>query len=121
VDVIISNCVINLSPEKPQVFREAFRVLKPGGRLAVSDMVTSVVLPPEVQQDLALYTGCIAGAASLTDLEAMLSAAGFSEIRITPKDSRELLQTWGAGTTLDEVIFSANIQAVRPGEATATD
>jgi SAM-dependent methyltransferase len=114
VDVIISNCVINLSPEKPQVFREAFRVLKPGGRLAVSDMVTSVALPPEVQKDLALYTGCIAGAASIGELEAMLAAAGFSEIRITPKDSRELLQTWGADTTLDDVIFSANIQAVRP-------
>lgn len=60
VDVIISNCVINLSPEKPKVFSEAFRVLKPGGRLAVSDIVTSVPLPPEVQKDLALYTGCIA-------------------------------------------------------------
>ncbi|HWI64056.1 MAG TPA: arsenite methyltransferase [Symbiobacteriaceae bacterium] len=114
VDVIISNCVINLSPEKAQVFREAFRVLKPGGRLAVSDMVTSVALPPEVQKDLAMYTGCIAGAASIAELEAMMTAAGFSEIRITPKDSRELLQTWGADTTLDDVIFSAHIQAVRP-------
>lgn len=114
VDVIISNCVINLSPEKPQVFREAFRVLKPGGRLAVSDTATSVALPPEVQEDLALYTGCLAGAASIGDLEAMLSEAGFTDIRITPKDSRELLQTWGADTTLDDVIFSANIQAVRP-------
>ena len=114
VDAIISNCVINLSPEKAQVFREAFRVLKPGGRLAVSDMVTSVALPAEVQKDLAMYTGCIAGAASLTDLEGMLAAAGFAEIRITPKDSRELLQTWGADTTLEEAIFSAQIQAVRP-------
>lgn len=114
VDVIISNCVINLSPEKPLVFQEAFRVLKPGGRLAVSDMVTSVTLPPEVQKDLALYTGCIAGAAAVKDLEAMLAEAGFTQISITPKESRELLETWGAETTLDQVIFSANIQAVRP-------
>jgi arsenite methyltransferase len=114
VDVIISNCVINLSPEKPLVFREAFRVLRPGGRLAVSDMVTSVTLPPEVQKDMALYAGCIAGAASVKELEEMLSGAGFTQIRITPKDSRELLQTWGANTTLDDVIFSANIQAMRP-------
>ncbi|HWI51733.1 MAG TPA: arsenite methyltransferase, partial [Symbiobacteriaceae bacterium] len=117
VDAIISNCVINLSPEKAQVFREAFRVLKPGGRLAVSDMVTSAALPPEVQKDLAMYTGCIAGAASIADLEGMLSAAGFVEIRITSKDSRELLQTWGADTVLEDVIFSANIQAVRPAGA----
>ncbi|HWH71774.1 MAG TPA: hypothetical protein VNT26_20585, partial [Candidatus Sulfotelmatobacter sp.] len=74
----------------------------------------SVALPPEVQKDLAMYTGCIAGAASIAELEAMMTAAGFSEIRITPKDSRELLQTWGADTTLDDVIFSAHIQAVRP-------
>lgn len=113
VDVIISNCVINLSPEKPQVFREAFRVLRPGGRLAVSDMVTSVTLPPEVQKDLAMFTGCIAGAASLADLEHMLAEAGFSDIRITPKESRELLQTWGADSTLEDAIFSAQIQAVR--------
>ncbi|HEY3367027.1 MAG TPA: arsenite methyltransferase [Symbiobacteriaceae bacterium] len=114
VDAIISNCVINLSPEKPQVFAEAFRVLKPGGRLAVSDMATSTTLPPEVVQDLALYTGCIAGAASVADLEAMLRTAGFAQIAVTPRDSRELLQTWGADTRLEDVIFSAIIQAERP-------
>lgn len=114
VDVIISNCVINLSPEKEQVFREAFRVLKPGGRLAVSDMVTSAALPPEVQQDLAMYAGCIAGAASITELESMLTSAGFVEVSVTPKDSRELLRTWGTDTTLEDVLFSAHIQAVRP-------
>ncbi len=114
VDVIISNCVINLSPEKPLVFREAFRVLKPGGRLAVSDMVASMALPPEVQQDLALYAGCIAGAATIQELNTMLAEVGFVEINITPKDSRELLQTWGTDTRLEDVVFSANIQAVRP-------
>lgn len=114
VDVIISNCVINLSPEKPRVFREAFRVLKPGGRLAVSDMVTGATLPPQVREGLACRTGCVAGAASVAELEAMLADAGFTSISITPKDSRDLLRTWGAGTALDDVIFSANIQAIRP-------
>ena len=64
VDVIISNCVINLSPDKPQVFREAFRVLKSGGRLAVSDMVASGKLPDELQSDLASYSACVAGSLS---------------------------------------------------------
>ena len=72
VDVIISNCVINLSPEKAQVFRDAFRVLKPGGRLAVSDVVATAPFPAEVQQDLALRAGCVAGASLLDDLEGML-------------------------------------------------
>ncbi|MGE5674798.1 MAG: arsenite methyltransferase, partial [Mycobacterium leprae] len=93
VDVIISNCVINLSPEKPQVFAEAFRVLKPGGRLAVSDMVTSMPLPPEIQKDLLLYSACIAGAAPMSDLEQMRQQAGFTQIQITPMDSRALIQT----------------------------
>lgn len=114
VDVIISNCVINLSPEKAQVFTEAYRVLKPGGRLAVSDMVAAVALPAEVRQDAALYAGCIAGAATVAELEVMLKAAGFTEIQITPKDSRPLLQAWGADTKLEDAVFSAHIQAVRP-------
>lgn len=114
VDVIISNCVINLSPEKEQVFREAFRVLKPGGRLAISDMVTSLPLPEELKRDAALYAGCIAGAAPVAELKQMLEAAGFEQIEIAPKDSRELLQTWGTTTQLEDVLFSATIQAVRP-------
>ena len=72
VDVIISNCVINLSPEKAQVFRDAFRVLKHGGRLAVSDVVATAPFPDEVQHDLALRAGCVAGASLLDDLEGML-------------------------------------------------
>ncbi|MFO7172180.1 MAG: arsenite methyltransferase [Bacillota bacterium] len=117
VDVIISNCVINLSPEKEQVFREAFRVLRPGGRLAISDMVSSVPLPPEVQQDAALYCGCIAGVATVAELERMLAAAGFEQIEIRPKDSRQLLAAWGADTRLEDVVFSATIQAVKPQRA----
>jgi SAM-dependent methyltransferase len=99
VDVIISNCVINLSPEKAQVFRDAFRVLKPGGRLAVSDVVATALFPEEVQHDLALRAGCVAGASLLDDLEGMLHDAGFVDIRIQPKDeSRTFIREWVPGT-----------------------
>jgi ubiquinone/menaquinone biosynthesis C-methylase UbiE len=77
VDVVISNCVINLSPEKLQVFREAFRVLRPGGRLALSDIVATAELPAAVRDDLTLFTGCMAGAAHIDELEQMLSEVGF--------------------------------------------
>src|SRR4030095_15089874 len=80
IDVIITNCVINLSPDKPRVFREAFRTLKPGGRLAVADIVRSAELPPEWAAELAAHCGCIAGAASVDELETMLGNAGFAEI-----------------------------------------
>jgi arsenite methyltransferase len=86
VDVVISNCVINLSPEKAQVFHEAFRVLKPGGRLAVSDVVATAPFPDEVQRDVALHAGCVAGASLIDNLEGMLRDAGFVDIRIQPKD-----------------------------------
>lgn len=114
VDVIISNCVINLSPEKEQVFREAFRVLRPGGRLAITDMVSASPLPPEMQSDLALYAGCIAGAAAVDELKAMLIRAGFSQIVIKPRESRELLRQWGVDQALADLVFSASIEAVKP-------
>jgi arsenite methyltransferase len=113
-DVIISNCVINLSPDKPQVFREAFRILKPGGRLAISDVVAGVALPEEMKNDPALYAGCIAGAPLLDDLQAMLRDAGFSEIRITPKDeSREFIRDWAPGRGVEDYVMSASIEAVK--------
>src|SRR4029077_3671136 len=87
VDVIISNCVINLSPEKQRVFNEAFRVLKPGGRLAVADIVATAPLPEDVKADWAAYAGCMAGASQITDLKRMLEASGFKDIKIAPKDS----------------------------------
>ncbi len=117
IDVIISNCVINLSPDKAQVFRDAYRVLKPGGRLAISDIVLTAALPPEMHAEIALYTGCVAGAASVADLAAMLAGAGFSAIRIAPKDaSREYIQHWAPGRGVENFIASANIEAVKPVE-----
>jgi SAM-dependent methyltransferase len=114
-DVIISNCVINLSPDKPQVFREAFRVLKPGGRLAVSDVVASTNLPEEMRNDPMLYAGCIAGAPLLDDLHEMLRAAGFRNIRVTPKDeSREFIKDWAPGRGVEDYVLSAHIEATKP-------
>ncbi|MDF3059880.1 MAG: hypothetical protein K0R17_4095, partial [Rariglobus sp.] len=82
VDVIISNCVINLCPDKRPVYREAFRVLKPGGRIAVSDVVAREVLPEEVTRDLALHSGCLAGATLLSELIETLADAGFVDIEV---------------------------------------
>jgi arsenite methyltransferase len=115
VDVIISNCVINLSPDKRRVFREAFRVLKPGGRLAVSDVVATADLPEDVRNDLALYSSCIGGAASIAELEIMLGDSGFEAIRIQPKDeSREFIREWAPGRNIEEYVASAIIEAVKP-------
>ena len=119
IDVIISNCVINLSPDKAQVFRDAFRALKPGGRLAISDIVLTAELPAEMRAEVALYTGCVAGAASVADLVVVLAGAGFSAIRIAPKDaSREYIQHWAPGRGVENFIASANIEAVKPLEQT---
>jgi arsenite methyltransferase len=115
VDVIISNCVINLSPEKPQVFREAFRVLKTGGRLAVSDTVAAAPIPEELKADLASYAACITGSASVDELREMLSAAGFRDIRIRPREeSRQFIKDWSPGKGVENFILSASIEAVKP-------
>ena len=115
VDVILSNCVINLSPDKPQVFREAFRVLKPGGRLAISDVVATAELPPEWRDDPKLHSGCMAGAARIEDLEAMLATAGFVRIAIQPKDqSREFIRDWAPDRGVEDYLVAATIEAVKP-------
>jgi SAM-dependent methyltransferase len=117
-DVIISNCVINLSPDKPQVLRDSLRALRPGGRVAISDIVATAELPPDVKKDMAVYTGCMAGASLIKDLEAMLKAAGFIEIRIEPKDaSREFIKDWVPGRKFEDYVVSANITARKPGGA----
>lgn len=116
VDVIISNCVINLSPDKPRVFREAFRVLKAGGRLAISDVVASTELPDHIRNDLQLYSGCIAGASIIFELEQILADSGFTEIRIAPKDeSTECIKDWAPGHNIEEYVVSATIEAIKPG------
>jgi SAM-dependent methyltransferase len=115
IDVIISNCVINLSPEKELVFREAWRVLKPGGRLAISDIVATAELPEDVKNDPALYAGCMAGAALIDDVAALLARIGFTDIRITPKDgSQALIRDWAPERDVADVLVSATIEAVKP-------
>lgn len=119
VDVIISNCVINLSPDKARVFKEAFRVLKPGGRLAISDVVASTELPAEIRQDLQLYSGCMAGASQISELEQILSACGFDAVAIAPKDeSREFIKDWAPGRGVEDYVISASIEAIKPNTKT---
>lgn len=116
VDAILSNCVINLSPDKPQVFREAFRILRVGGRLAVSDMVASGPLPEELKKDLALHSACLTGAAPVAEVESMLREAGFVDIRVRPKaESRSFVKDWAPGTGIEDFVVSATIEAVKPG------
>jgi SAM-dependent methyltransferase len=115
VDVIISNCVINLSPDKPQVFREAFRVLKPGGRLAISDVVLTAELPPAIKNDLDAYTGCMSGASSIDELKMILEQCGFTRITIEPKDeSRTFIKDWLPGSNIEDYLVSATIKAEKP-------
>jgi arsenite methyltransferase len=110
IDVVISNCVINLSPDKPQVFREVFRTLKPGGRVAVSDIVTNGALPPAVQQSMAAWGACVAGALDAQDYVRGLSAAGFVNVRVRPKSSADqALAALPIGLP-----FSATITADKP-------
>jgi SAM-dependent methyltransferase len=114
-DVVISNCVINLVPDKEQVLREAFRVLKSGGRLAVSDIINTAPLSAELQSDPALLCGCIAGAAPAERVESWLARSGFVDIRVTPKpESRELIKTWAPGRNIENHIVSAMVEARKP-------
>lgn len=115
VDVIISNCVINLSPDKAAVFADAYRVLRPGGRLAISDVVASAELPDEIRTDLSLYSGCVAGASLISDLRTMLLDAGFDDVVIAPKDeSKSFIERWAPGRNITDYVVSATIEAVKP-------
>ena len=128
VDVIISNCVINLSADKDKVLREAFRVLRPGGRFAVSDVVTRGEILPEIRQSVLAWVGCIAGALEERDYRAKLSAAGYEQIDIEPtriyraEDAREFLSGQGIDVDalapqVDGKFLSAFIRAVKPLKA----
>ncbi len=125
VDVVISNCVINLSADKDRVLREAFRVLKPGGRFAVSDVVVRGQVPEEIRKNLLLWAGCIAGALGDSEYTAKLEAAGFTSIEIEPtrvyniEDAREFLEQTGVDVEsiareVEGKFISAFVRAVRP-------
>jgi len=115
VDLIISNCVINLSPEKARVFREAFRVLKPGGRLAISDVVATAPVPPALREQLEAIGACVAGAARVSELQVMLRTAGFNRIDIQPREaSRQLVAQWTADPTVADFVVSAYLTAYKP-------
>jgi len=114
VDLIISNCVVNLSPEKAQVFREAFRVLKPGGRLAIADIVATRPVPAALRQKLEAISACVAGAALVSDLQAMLAAAGFSRVEIQPREStRKTVAQWTDDPTVADFVVSAYLTAYK--------
>ncbi|MEQ8977736.1 MAG: methyltransferase domain-containing protein, partial [Deltaproteobacteria bacterium] len=115
-DVVISNCVVNLSTDKPSVFAEAFRVLKPGGRVAISDVVAMKAIPHELTESLLAVAGCVGGAAQLTDVERMLTEVGFEDVRVTPRpESREVIAGWMPGTSAEDYVTSATIEATKPG------
>ena len=114
-DVILSNCVINLVPDKPLVFREAYRVLKPGGRLAISDVVNIAELPADLLGDAELICGCVGGAAAVAQIEAWLGAAGFQQIEVKVKpESRDLIATWAPGRGVEDYVASAFFEARKP-------
>ena len=128
VDVVISNCVINLSADKDRVLREAFRVLKPGGRFAVSDVVTRGEILPEIRQSALLWVGCVAGALEENEYRSKLAAAGFEQIDVEPtriyraEDAREFL--WGQSIDVDGIapqvdgkFMSAFVRAIKPSGA----
>jgi arsenite methyltransferase len=126
VDVVISNCVINLSTDKDKVLREAFRVLRSGGRFAVSDVVVRRELPAEVKKSMELWTGCVAGALVEAEYVAKLRAAGFTDVEIEPtriytkEDAAEMAssccgeETEVALRALDGAVMSAFIRAKKP-------
>ncbi|UPV73081.1 arsenite methyltransferase [Halorussus limi] len=115
VDVILSNCVVNLSPDKRRVFREAYRVLRPGGRLAVSDVVLTADLPADLRADPASVAACVGGASPISALEAMLTDAGFADVSIEPKaESEEFVREWDDEHDLSDYLVAATIEGKKP-------
>lgn len=115
VDVIISNCVINLSPNKQRVFNDAWRILKPGGRLAISDVVATAEMPEEMRNNTQLLSGCMAGASLIEELESLLQTGGFEAIQIAPKnESRKFIRDWAPGRGVEDYVVSATIEAIKP-------
>lgn len=120
-DVVISNCVINLSPDKPAVYHEAFRMLRPGGRLAISDVVELKPMPPELADDIGALCGCVSGAAGVGQLMSLLTTIGFSDVKIELEPgSREVIASWAPGRKFEDYVASAKITATRPATTSAT-
>jgi arsenite methyltransferase len=114
-DLVISNCVVNLSPNKPRVLSEVFRVLRPGGRVAISDIVATAPIPDELREDFVAYTGCVAGASSVEDLQRWLRESGFADVRINVKgESRAFIDGWVPGKNAGRYVASATIEARKP-------
>jgi SAM-dependent methyltransferase len=117
-DVILSNCVINLSPDKPQVYREAYRVLKPGGRLAISDVVAVKPIPAAVKRDFEKHSGCVAGALPARTLACLLEEVGFEAACVKVKEaSKQFIKDWFPGSGVERYVRSADVQGVKPGKA----
>jgi SAM-dependent methyltransferase len=117
VDVILSNCVINLSPDKDQVYREAFRVLKPGGRLAISDVVAIKPIPKTLKNDFDKHSGCVAGALPVRNLEGILNATGFRDASVNVKEqSKEFIKDWFPGSGMERYVRSADVQGWKPAK-----
>lgn len=116
-DLIMSNCVINLSPDKRQVYREAYRILKPGGRLSISDVLATTALPANIRNNLALVAVCVGGAATFDETNKMLTDAGFQNIKINAHDnSRDLTKSWDPAKSKNalDYVVSVYIEAVKP-------
>jgi len=118
VDLVISNCVVNLSPDKPRVFREALRVLKPGGRMLISDLVLTRPLTPEMQRDVNLYVGCVAGASPRDEYLAMMREAGFSPVEVVGESGytvgAEALEPGSQEYSAFESVISVKVRAEKP-------
>lgn len=115
-DIIISNCVVNLSPDKMKVYRDSYRILKPGGRLVISDILATARLPEEIKNNLALLAACVSGAETFTDTEQTLKKAGFQEVVIKPNNnSGKLLREWNPVISKNaaDYVVSATIEAIK--------
>ena len=118
VDVVISNCVVNLSPDKARVFLEVFRVLRPGGRMVISDVVARFELPDEVRKNSELYSGCMAGAQTPEVIERLMKSAGFQEVKIDVREeSRSFITSWAPGSNMADCVVSAVVSGQKPSEA----